>query len=189
MRIGPSSSYWTDVLPGGDRVRLRARRSPSRRLTATVLGAAPEQFAGVASAVNNDVARTAGLIAVAVLPPLAGISNADFGNAADFSDGFHLAMVIAGVDAHRRRGARLGHDPPPARRPRARSPAAARSHCALDAPTPPRRLRRRRLTPPHGFWRRLRACTARKRRQNGGGVRGSRRGGGRWWPTSRGRRG
>ena len=66
-------------------------------LTATVLGAAPEQYAGVASAVNNDVARTAGLIAVAVLPPLAGISNADFGNPTSFSDGFHLAMVIAGA--------------------------------------------------------------------------------------------
>ena len=32
-----------------------------------------------------------------MLPPLAGISNADFGNAVDFSDGFHMAMVIAGV--------------------------------------------------------------------------------------------
>ena len=31
-------------------------------LTATVLGAAPEQFAGVASAVNNDVARTVTLL-------------------------------------------------------------------------------------------------------------------------------
>jgi hypothetical protein len=50
----------------------------------------------VASAVNNDVARTAGLIAIAVLPPLAGISNADFGDPAALSDGFSLAMVIAG---------------------------------------------------------------------------------------------
>ena len=25
-RIGPSSTYWADVLPGGHRVRLRARR-------------------------------------------------------------------------------------------------------------------------------------------------------------------
>lgn len=95
-RIGPSSSYVTDVLPAvivfG--IGLTFTVAP---LTATVLGAAPAQFAGVASAVNNDVARTAGLIAVAVLPPLAGISNADFGNATDFNDGFHMAMIIAGV--------------------------------------------------------------------------------------------
>jgi MFS family permease len=96
MRIGPSSSYWTDVLPPvivfG--IGLTFTVAP---LTATVLGAAPAQFAGVASAVNNDVARTAGLIAVAVLPPLAGITNSDFGNAPAFNDGFHLAMLISGV--------------------------------------------------------------------------------------------
>ncbi len=94
-RIGAGSTYWVDVFPGVVvfACGLSLTVAP---LTATVLGAAPEQFAGVASAVNNDVARTAGLIAVAVLPPLAGISNADFGNPIDLSDGFHNAMVIAG---------------------------------------------------------------------------------------------
>ena len=43
-------------------------------LTATALSAAPAEHSGIASAVNNDVARTASLIAVAVLPPLAGIT-------------------------------------------------------------------------------------------------------------------
>jgi EmrB/QacA subfamily drug resistance transporter len=93
--VGADSSYWTGVLPGiaifGCGLSLTV--AP---LTATVLGSAPEQYAGVASAVNNDVARTAGLIAIAVLPPLAGISNADFGDPAALSDGFSLAMVIAG---------------------------------------------------------------------------------------------
>lgn len=132
VRIGPSSSYWADVLPGvivfGCGLALTV--AP---LTATVLGAAPERYAGVASAVNNDVARTAGLIAVAVLPPLAGISNADFGNATDFSDGFQLAMVIAGamliaggvlawVTIRRPLAAAEGEAPVPT------------SHCALDAP-------------------------------------------------------
>jgi hypothetical protein len=42
-------------------------------LTATVL-AAPSEEAAVASAVNNDVARTAGLLAIAVLPADAGIA-------------------------------------------------------------------------------------------------------------------
>lgn len=95
-RIGAGSTYWTDVLPGvivfGAGLALTV--AP---LTATVLGAAPEEYAGVASAVNNDVARTVGLLAVAILPPLAGISNADFGNATDLSDGFQIAMIIAGA--------------------------------------------------------------------------------------------
>jgi EmrB/QacA subfamily drug resistance transporter len=95
-RVGAGSTYWVDVFPGiiVFACGLTLTVAP---LTATVLGAAPDEFAGVASAVNNDVARTAGLIAIAVLPPLAGISNADFGNATDFSDGFHNAMMIAGT--------------------------------------------------------------------------------------------
>ena len=45
-------------------------------LTSTAMGAAPAEHAGVASAVNNVVARAAGLLAVAVLPLLAGITGA-----------------------------------------------------------------------------------------------------------------
>ena len=114
-------------------------------LTATVLGAAPEQFAGVASAVNNDVARTAGLIAVAVLPPLAGISNVDFGNPGDFSDGFHNAMVIAGAVLIARRAARVDHDPAAAARARRRRAPIPTSHCRARRTPAPRRRGRDRL--------------------------------------------
>lgn len=132
-RIDASSTYWDAVLPAvilfGCGLTLTV--AP---LTATVLGAAPAQFAGVASAVNNDVARTAGLVAVAVLPPLAGISNADFSSATDFGDGFHVAMLIAGLTLIA--GGALAWAT--IRRPLVRAPGAPEpvptSHCALDAP-------------------------------------------------------
>ena len=66
-------------------------------LTATALSAVPPQHAGVASAVNNDVARAAGLIAVAVLPAAAGITEAAYQNPTRFLTGFHAAAVICAV--------------------------------------------------------------------------------------------
>ena len=64
-------------------------------LTATALAALPEERAGLASAFNNDVARLGGLIAVAVLPALAGISGNDYLNAGRLSAGFRTALFIA----------------------------------------------------------------------------------------------
>jgi EmrB/QacA subfamily drug resistance transporter len=64
-------------------------------LTATAMGAAPAERAGVASAVNNVVARSAGLLSVAVLPAAAGISGAL--TAEHFAAGFRTAMLIAGA--------------------------------------------------------------------------------------------
>ena len=94
--IGPSSGYLTTVLPAVVvfAVGLSATVAP---LTATVLAAAPEHQVGVASAVNNDVARTAGLLAVAVLPGLAGIDQAAYADPALLSAGFHHAVLIAAV--------------------------------------------------------------------------------------------
>ena len=66
-RVHGNGDYLTQVLPAvlvlGFGLAINV--AP---LTATALSAAPAEHSGIASAVNNDVARTASLIAVAVLP-------------------------------------------------------------------------------------------------------------------------
>ena len=93
-RIGPSGNYLTEVLPAvvvfGFGVA--ANVAP---LTTTVLAAVPAEHAGMASAVNNDVARAASLIAVAVLPAAAGLSGSSYLHPAQFSAGFHTASFIS----------------------------------------------------------------------------------------------
>jgi hypothetical protein len=66
-------------------------------ITATVLAAADQRHAGVASGVNNAVARTAGLAAVAGLPVIVGLSGTDFADPVAITDGFHAAMLVSGV--------------------------------------------------------------------------------------------
>ncbi|WP_159841030.1 MFS transporter [Nocardia sp. CY41] len=92
LRIGPDTAYLTDVLPGvvvfG--LGLAALVAP---LTGAVLGAVPASEAGIASGVNNAVARTAQLLAVATLPGLVGISGA-LGDPVAFDDGFATAMWL-----------------------------------------------------------------------------------------------
>ncbi len=93
-RMTPSGSYVTDVLPAvlvfGAGLAITV--AP---LTSTAMGAAPAENAGVASAVNNVVARTAGLLAVSVLPFLAGITGDSYLNAGELATGFRLAMLMA----------------------------------------------------------------------------------------------
>jgi EmrB/QacA subfamily drug resistance transporter len=60
-------------------------------LTAAVLGAVDDDHAGIASAINNATARIASLLAVAVIPALAGLS----GEGLDWSSGFAGAMAIS----------------------------------------------------------------------------------------------
>ena len=96
--IGPSGNYLTEVLPGVLvlAVGLVITVAP---LTATALSSAPVEQAGMASAVNNDVARAGGLIAVALLPALAGLTGRSYVHAAAFSSGFERAVLYAGVAA------------------------------------------------------------------------------------------
>ncbi len=93
-RIGADASYLFDVLPAVALFGLGLSTAVAP-LTVTVLAAAPDRHAGLASGVNNAVARTAGLLAVAVLPVASGLSGADYQRAADFAVGFRTAMLIA----------------------------------------------------------------------------------------------
>jgi EmrB/QacA subfamily drug resistance transporter len=93
-RIGDSGDYLTAVLPAAVVFGLGVAIMVAP-LTATALSAAPADHAGVASAVNNDVARAAGLIAVAVLPALAGITGDSYLHPAQLGHGFKTAAVMA----------------------------------------------------------------------------------------------
>jgi len=93
-RLDAHSNYLTGVLPAVLVFALGLTGTVAP-LTATVLAAAPEHQVGIASAVNNAVARTAGLLAVAVLPALAGITPGALANPAALSSGFHHAVLIA----------------------------------------------------------------------------------------------
>ena len=88
-RIESGSSYLVGVLPSvlvfG--VGLVITVAP---VTATVLAAVDDTHVGIGSAINNAVARVASLLAIAVLPALAGAT----GRGASLSDGYAKAMVI-----------------------------------------------------------------------------------------------
>ena len=107
-------------------------------LTSTAMSAVPADHAGIASAVNNDVARAAGLIAVAVLPVAAGITGDSYLHPAELSHGFRNALLISAV-ACAAGGllAALTIRNPPRARPRPggpERPGRAGLHCGLDAP-------------------------------------------------------
>ena len=95
-RVGPDASYVADVLPAvlvfG--LGLSVTVAP---LNVTVLGAAGEERAGIASAINNAVARVAALLAVAVIPLAAGISGDDYLVPEAFDEGFQKGVIICAV--------------------------------------------------------------------------------------------
>ena len=140
-RIGTSGDYLTEVLPAvvvfGFGLAINV--AP---LTSTVLAAAPAENAGAASAINNDVARAASLIAVAVLPAAAGLTGTSYLHPDTFSAGFRMASFISaglcvagGVLA----GLTIRNPRPAALAPEAAAAAAperAVLHCGLACPPP-----------------------------------------------------
>jgi predicted MFS family arabinose efflux permease len=96
LMAGEDVNYWVDVLPGlvvfG--LGLALMVAP---LTATVLAAAPDENAGIASGVNNAIARAGSLLAVAALPVAVGLGGDDYADAAVFDGAFRPATVICAV--------------------------------------------------------------------------------------------
>ncbi|WP_082860444.1 MFS transporter [Alloactinosynnema sp. L-07] len=93
MRVGPGSTYLGSVLPAVTvfGLGLAVVVAP---VTATVLAAAPDRYAGVASGVNNAVARTGGLLAVAVLPAAAGLTGAAYTDPTALTSSWRTALLI-----------------------------------------------------------------------------------------------
>lgn len=92
--IAPGDGYLSGVFPGVAvfGLGLAATVAP---VTATALAAVGDEHAGLASGVNNAVARTAQLLAVAVLPLLAGIAGDSYDDPERFTPGFATAMRLA----------------------------------------------------------------------------------------------
>jgi EmrB/QacA subfamily drug resistance transporter len=91
--VGADATYLADVLPGAVVVGIGLTLTVAP-LTATVLASAPDRYAGVASGVNNAVARAAGLLAVAVVPVLAGLGGEDYTDPVAFASGYRTSMLL-----------------------------------------------------------------------------------------------
>jgi len=96
LRIGPDASYGADVLPAVLVLGLGFSILVAP-LTATALAAADDRHAGLASGVNNAVARAAGLLAVAVIPIAAGLTGDVYTEPAAFEAGFRTSLLISVV--------------------------------------------------------------------------------------------
>jgi EmrB/QacA subfamily drug resistance transporter len=95
-RVGPGASYLPDVAVPVTVLGLGLTLTVTP-LTATVLGSVPESRSGLASGVNNAVARTGGLLLVAVLPALTGLPVGGFGDPAALEPAFRTAMIVCAV--------------------------------------------------------------------------------------------
>lgn len=92
--VDEHTAYWTGVFPGilVFALGLVTLVSP---LTVAVLAAVPGNHAGVASGVNNAVARTGGLLSVAALPAIVGLVGEEYRDPVALTSGYHHALLIA----------------------------------------------------------------------------------------------
>jgi EmrB/QacA subfamily drug resistance transporter len=99
VRIGSHAGYWTAVLPVAVLFGLGlAALLPA--LTARAMSSAPDSLAGLASGVNNAVARVAGLLWIAALPPITGLTGAVYTHPAQFRLSFEeISWICAAAFA------------------------------------------------------------------------------------------
>ena len=97
-------------------------------LTATVLAAAPDEVAGIASGINNAVARAGSLLAVAALPMAVGLAGDDYRDPARFDTAYGTAMIACAVLLVARRPGLVVHDP----QPRPHTGCLGSGACAYD---------------------------------------------------------
>jgi EmrB/QacA subfamily drug resistance transporter len=99
VRIGVHAGYWTAVFPVAVLfgLGLAALLPP---LTASAMNSAPDSLAGLASGVNNAVARVGGLLWIAALPPLTGLTGVAYTDPARFRSSFaQISWVCAAAFA------------------------------------------------------------------------------------------
>lgn len=93
MRVGPGATYLGAVLPAVVVFGL-GLATVVAPVTATVLAAAPAEHAGVASGVNNAIARAGNLIAIAVLPAIAGLGGEAYADPAALTAGWRVSLLV-----------------------------------------------------------------------------------------------
>lgn len=92
LRVGPDVTWWRDVAPGLTVFGLGLALMVAP-LTATVLAAAPDEEAGIASGINNALARAGSLLAVAALPMAVGLAGDDYRDPARFDPAYGSAVL------------------------------------------------------------------------------------------------
>jgi len=99
VRIGSHAGYWTVVFPLALLFGL-GLASLVPPLTATAMTSAPDTLAGLASGVNNAVSRVAGLLWIAALPPITGLTGAAYVDPVRFRSSFgQISWICAAAFA------------------------------------------------------------------------------------------
>ena len=96
LGVGTDVNYWTDVFPGLTIFGLGTALMVAP-LTATVLAAVADEHAGIASGVNNAVARAGSLLAVAALPVAVGLGGEEYADPVAFDAAYGSAVVVCAV--------------------------------------------------------------------------------------------
>jgi EmrB/QacA subfamily drug resistance transporter len=92
VHVGPHASYLPDVLPAVAAVGLGVS-AVTTPISVTVLSTVPDSRAGIASGINNGMARAAGLLVVAALPILASLPQDATSDPGAMDHGFDVSML------------------------------------------------------------------------------------------------